>query len=69
MKKLLCKIFGHKYEDNHTSQPTRLWCNRCDKKWEYSINTKSCHPNELIQWVEVSEFKNSPNKLRALSGI
>lgn len=34
MKKLICRIFGHKFKYNFTWAPTRCHCSRCGIKWK-----------------------------------
>lgn len=49
MKKLLCKIFGHKPKYNFTWMPTKAICARCHKKW-------IAKGSLLNHWIEVDEF-------------
>lgn len=34
MKKLICKIIGHKYKYNFVSFPSKCSCTRCGDKWK-----------------------------------
>ena len=34
MKKLICKIFGHRYEFNFGWIPSKCYCKRCGTKWK-----------------------------------
>jgi hypothetical protein len=38
MKKLICKILGHKYQYNFAWMPNKAHCTRCGKKWKTEIN-------------------------------
>lgn len=55
MKKLLCKIFGHKYRYNFTWMPSKCICARCHKKWHITGNL-------MDDWVEVDEFNDNYNR-------
>lgn len=51
MRKLLCKIFGHRVKYNFTYMPSKAICERCHKKW---IATGSL----MNIWKEVEAFEN-----------
>jgi len=57
MKKLVCKIIGHKYSYDSKSQPTRCKCKRCDKKWMTVKNPKYDYTNifkkPIFIWREI----------------
>jgi hypothetical protein len=38
MKKLICKIFGHKYQYNFGWMPNKSSCSRCGIKWKSILN-------------------------------
>ena len=40
MKKLICKIFGHKYVYNFGWAPNRATCSRCGQSWKTIKNPK-----------------------------
>jgi|688.fasta_scaffold2131635_2 hypothetical protein len=57
MKKLICKILGHKYKYNFVSFPSKCKCTRCGKKWK-SINNpkyngKNLNEEDVYIWEEV----------------
>ncbi len=61
MKKLICRLFGHKYEYNFGWMPNRCVCKRCGMKWK-TINNPDyipgqSHPffTEINIWVEDNE--------------
>ncbi len=51
MKKILCKIFGHKFRYNFGWMPSKAICKRCHKKW---VATGSL----MDEWKEVDKFEN-----------
>jgi hypothetical protein len=58
LKKLICKIFGHRYEYNFISYPSRCKCKRCGVKWKTAKNPNyipgESNPlsEDLEIWVE-----------------
>ena len=64
MKKLLCKIFGHKWLYNFKTMPSKAICSRCKCKakenfryaeWEYVDNfgeDKRSDAELISKWVE-----------------
>jgi len=38
LKKLICKIFGHRYEFNFGWMPSKCYCKRCGRKWKAVLN-------------------------------
>jgi hypothetical protein len=64
-KKIICKIFGHKYSYNFGWMPTKCKCERCGMKWK-TVNNPEYIPGksnilevDLHLWVEV---KDEPNE-------
>ena len=58
MKKLICKIFGHKYKYNFGWMPSKCECRRCGQKWK-SVKNPNYVPGEsnplsedIMIWVE-----------------
>jgi len=58
MKKLICKLFGHKYSYNFVWMPSKCICKRCGMKWK-TIDNPNYIPGEsnplsedLKVWVE-----------------
>ena len=55
MKKLICKIFGHRYETNFKWMPSKMKCKRCGTKWKAVLNpdyTGNPIYSEMHIWVE-----------------
>ena len=58
MKKLICKIFGHKYVYNFGWAPNRCKCSRCGAKWKtiknpnYIPGKSSPLDEDLEIWVK-----------------
>jgi hypothetical protein len=58
IKKLTCKIFGHRYEYNFSWAPNRCKCKRCGEKWKtvpnpnYTPGKTSPLDQDLEIWVE-----------------
>jgi len=58
LKKLICKIFGHKYQYNFGWNPSRCKCKRCGKKWKTAKNPNyipgesNLLSEDLEIWVE-----------------
>jgi recombinational DNA repair protein (RecF pathway) len=58
IKKLICKIFGHKYVYNFGWAPNRCKCSRCGEKWKtiqnpnYIPGKTSPLDEDLEIWVE-----------------
>jgi hypothetical protein len=55
LKKLICKIFGHHYEYNFMSYPTRCKCKRCGLQWKSVLNPNyKGNPiySDMHIWVE-----------------
>ena len=58
LKKLICKIFGHKYVYNFGWAPNRCKCSRCGTKWKtiknpnYIPGKTSPLSEDLEIWVE-----------------
>lgn len=65
IKKLKCKILGHKYSYNFGWMPTKCECTRCGMKWktinnpEYTPGKSNILEVDLHLWVEV---KDGPNE-------
>lgn len=64
MKKILCRIFGHKYQFNFGWMPNRAHCTRCAKKWK-TINNPDYIPGksnplevDIQIWVEDKQQDN-----------
>ena len=59
LKKLICKILGHKYVYNFGWMPTKCECKRCGMKWktvnnpEYIIGKSNPLEVNLHIWVKV----------------
>lgn len=58
MKKLICKVLGHKYEYNFGWAPNKCKCKRCEMSWK-TINNPEYIPGksnpletDLHIWVE-----------------
>jgi hypothetical protein len=58
MKKLICRIFGHKYQYNFGWAPNRCKCLRCGQTWKtiknpnYIPGKTSPLSEDLEIWVE-----------------
>jgi hypothetical protein len=58
MKKLICKVFGHKYSYNFGWMPNKCVCKRCGMKWktidnpDYIPNKSNPFETDLKIWVE-----------------
>jgi len=50
MKKLICRILGHKFKYNGASLITKCHCERCGMKWKVKFN-RGVHPSKLAEWV------------------
>ena len=48
MKKILCKLFGHKFLHNFRSIPNKMICVRCREK--YRLNLRE------LEWEKVDGF-------------
>ena len=59
MKKLVCKLFGHKYKYNFVSYPSKCSCTRCGAKWKTIKNPKYDGTNlmseDIYIWKEILE--------------
>ena len=57
MKKLICKLFGHKYSYNFGWMPNKCTCKRCGMKWK-AVNNPDYGPGsnpfqvDMHIWVE-----------------
>jgi hypothetical protein len=58
MKKLICKIFGHKYSYNFGWMPSKCVCKRCGMKWksvknpEYVPGISNPIETDIYSWEE-----------------
>jgi hypothetical protein len=55
MKKIICKILGHKYQYNFGWMPNKSHCTRCGKRWKTEINpfyTGNPIEDDMHIWVE-----------------
>ena len=58
MKKLICKLFGHKYRYNFGWMPSKCVCERCGMRWktiknpEYIAGESNPIETDLHTWVE-----------------
>ena len=52
IRSLCCSVFGHKFRYNFPSAPNKAICERCHRKW---IWTLKLGPDS---WVEVDSFQN-----------
>lgn len=58
MKKLICKIIGHKYQYNFGWMPSKCLCNRCGMKWKrignpnYIVGKSNPLEVDIHLWVE-----------------
>lgn len=58
MKRIICKIIGHKYQYNFGWMPNKCHCKRCGKKWktinnpEYIIGKSNPLETDLCIWIE-----------------
>ncbi len=55
MKKLICKIIGHKFKYNFVTYPTKCSCTRCGKKWKSIKNENykgDITKEDIYIWVE-----------------
>lgn len=48
MKKILCKLFGHKFLYNFKSIPNKMICERCRVKYKLNLKT--------LEWERVDGF-------------
>lgn len=57
MKKIICKILGHKYHYNFKSFPTKCECKRCGVKWKSVKNPNYDGTNlmheDIFMWEEI----------------
>lgn len=51
IKKIICKIFGHKWVYNFNTLPNKCICTRCHQKQELGL--------EKLEWVDVDEFSSN----------
>ena len=51
IKKLICKILGHKWKYNFPNTANKAICSKCKVKLQWNFN-----PYE--DWIVVNEFKN-----------
>ena len=61
MKKLICKILGHKYVYNFGWMPNKAHCDRCGKKWKSEINPfYNGNPieDDMHIWIEDKQQDN-----------
>ncbi len=64
IKKLICKIIGHKYSYNFGWMPSKCECKRCGMKWKSVPNLDyipgKSNPLEipLYTWTEVKTESN-----------
>ena len=65
MKKILCKVFGHRYRYNSTTLPNKCICARCHKKWTADYSKDNLVKSEL--WSEVDSFENEKHTDEELS--
>lgn len=65
MKKLICKLLGHRFKYNFGWAPNKCYCSRCGAKWK-TINNPDYNGNpietEMYIWVP-SEPKKEENAL------
>lgn len=63
MKRLICKLFGHKYKYNFPKIPTKCECKRCGKKWHTvknpNYNYKNIFKEPIFIWEEILIKKHS----------
>jgi hypothetical protein len=55
MKKLICKIFGHKYVYNFRWMASKCYCSRCKTKWKAVLDpnyTGNPIYSDMHMWVE-----------------
>ncbi len=55
MKKLICRIFGHRYVYNFGWAPSRCKCNRCGMSWK-TIKNPNYIPNKTSPFEEPIEI-------------
>ena len=71
-KKLICKVFGHRYQYNFGWAPNRCKCKRCGMSWK-TINNPNYVPGEsspfsedIMIWVE-DTIKEKGEKNKSLN--
>lgn len=62
MKKLLCKIFGHKLRYNFVVNPSKCVCARCEQK--FLVGNSGY--NFQMHLVEVDDFYNDTRSSKVL---
>ena len=55
MKKLICKLFGHKFRYNFATLPNKCICGRCHQKWKADYSKDNLIWGEL--WNKVDSFE------------
>ena len=65
MKKLVCRLFGHRWRYNFPSQPNKAICKRCHRRERMIFNEQLCGSLNLLgeEWVEGFDDKRTDKEL------